>query len=249
MAHEDRRKRQPWNRDADTSDEPAVVYGRNPVRELAAAGRRAIREVWALADLCKEPWVAALNPKSVEKSALGKAAGTGDNQGIIAFADPYPYAESHEILDALGPIVCLDRLQDPRNLGAVARVADAVGAAGIVMMRRGSPEVTGTVCKTSAGAIEHVRVAQVENLASFLHDAKSPSRWVVGADEDADEDYRDVAWDPGAIVVIGAEGEGLRPRVWSMCDRLVKIPMAGKVKSLNLSVATALLLFETTRRR
>ena len=226
-----------------------MVYGRNPVRELAAAGRRAIHDVWALAELCKEPWVAALNPTPADKAALGKAAGTDDNQGIIAFADPYPYVEVHEILDAPGPVVCLDRLQDPRNLGAVARVADAVGAAGIVMMRRGSPEVTGSVCKTSAGAIEHVRVAQVENLASFLHDAKSPSRWVVGADEDAPDDYRDVDWDPGAIVVIGAEGEGLRPRVQSICDRLVKIPMAGTVKSLNLSVATALLLFETTRPR
>ena len=225
-----------------------VVYGRNPVRELIAAGRRRVHEVQALPDLCKEPWVAALNPKPADKAALGRAAGTGDNQGIVAFADPYPYAEVHEILDAPGPIVCLDRLQDPRNLGAVARVADAVGAAGIVMMRRGSPDVTGTVCKTSAGAIEHVRAAQVENLASFLHDAKSPSRWVVGADEDAADDYRDVEWDPGAIVVIGAEGEGLRPRVRSMCDRLVKIPMSGKVQSLNLSVATALLLFETTRR-
>ena len=245
MVHDDRRKRQPWNRDAAPSDEPAVVYGRNPVKELAAAGRRAIHQVWALPDLCTEAWVAALKPTPADKAALGQAAGTGDNQGIVAFADPYPYAEVAEILDAPGPIVCLDRLQDPRNLGAVARVADAVGAAGIVIMRRGSPEVTGAVCKTSAGAIEHVRVAQVENLASFLHDAKSPARWVVGADEDADEDYRDVEWDPGAIVVIGAEGEGLRPRVRSMCDRLVRIPMAGHVASLNLSVATALLLFET----
>ena len=249
MAHEDRRKRQPWHRDAEASDEPAVVYGRNPVRELAAAGRRAIRDVWALPDLAKEPWVAALNPTPADKASLGKAAGTGDNQGIVAFADPYPLVEVDEILDAPGPVICLDRLQDPRNLGAVARVADAVGAAGIVTMHRGSPGVTGAVCKTSAGAIEHLRVARVENLASFLHDAKSPERWVVGADEDAPDDYRDIDWDPGAIVVIGAEGEGLRPRVRSMCDQVVRIPMAGKVQSLNLSVATALLLFETTRRR
>lgn len=226
-----------------------VVYGRNPVRELVAAGRRRVHEVRALADLAKEPWVAALGPTIVDRAALGQAAGTGDNQGILALADPYPYVDARDVLDAPGPVICLDRLQDPRNLGAVARVADGVGAAGIVIARRGSPGVTGAVCKTSAGAIEHVRLAQVENLASFLHDAKSPERWVVGADEDAQDDYRQVAWDPGVIVVIGAEGEGLRPRVRSMCDRLVRIPMAGHVASLNLSVATALLLFETSRQQ
>ncbi len=226
-----------------------VVYGRNPVKELVAAERRRVHEVLALAELAKEPWVAALRPNVVDRAAIGKAAGTGDNQGIVAFADAYPYVDGRAVLDASGPVICLDRLQDPRNLGAVARVADGVGAAGIVIARRGSPGVTGAVCKTSAGAIEHVRLAQVENLASFLHDAKSPDRWVVGADEDATEDYRDVEWDAGAIVVIGAEGEGLRPRVRSMCDRLVRIPMAGHVASLNLSVATALLLFETSRQR
>ena len=226
-----------------------VVYGRNPVKELVAAGRRRVHEVLALADLAKEPWVAALRPNVVDRAAIGKAAGTGDNQGIVAFADAYPYVDGRAVLDASGPVICLDRLQDPRNLGAVARVADGVGAAGIVIARRGSPGVTGAVCKTSAGAIEHVRLAQVENLASFLHDAKSPDRWVVGADEDATEDYREIEWDAGAIVVIGAEGEGLRPRVRAMCDRLVRIPMAGHVASLNLSVATALLLFETSRQR
>ncbi len=226
-----------------------VVYGRNPVKELVAAGRRRAHEVLALPDLAKEPWVAVLRPTVVDRAELGKAAGTGDNQGIVAFADPYPYVDGRDVLDAAGPVICLDRLQDPRNLGAVARVADGVAAAGIVIARRGSPGVTGAVCKTSAGAIEHVRLAQVENLASFLHDAKGPARWVVGADEDAAEDYREIEWDTGAIVVIGAEGEGLRPRVRSMCDRLVRIPMAGHVASLNLSVATALLLFETSRGR
>jgi len=226
-----------------------VVYGRNPVRELAAAGRRRIHRVLALADLAKEPWVAALRPTTADRAAIGRLAGTGDHQGIVATVDPYPYVEARDILAAPGPVICLDRLQDPRNLGAVARVADGVGAAGIVLARRGSPGVTAAVCKTSAGAIEHVRVAQVENIASFLHDARGPDRWVVGADEDGSEDYREVDLDPGAIVVLGAEGEGLRPRVRSMCDRVVRIPMSGRVQSLNLSVAAALLLFETTRRR
>ena len=226
-----------------------VVYGRNPVRELAAAGRRRFHSVLALSDLAREPWAAALGAVAADKAAIGRLAGTGDHQGIVATVDPYPYVEARDILAEPGPVICLDRLQDPRNLGAVARVADGVGAAGIVIARRGSPGVTPAVCKTSAGAIEHVRLAQVENIASFLHDARGPHRWVVGADEDGSEDYREVDLDGGAIVVLGAEGEGLRPRVRSMCDRVVRIPMSGRVQSLNLSVAAALLLFETTRPR
>jgi 23S rRNA (guanosine2251-2'-O)-methyltransferase len=224
-----------------------LVYGRNPVRELVAAGRRRVHEVHALPELAAEPWVAELGPVAADRGTIGRIAGTSDHQGIVARADPYPYADEREILAAPGPVVCLDQVQDPRNLGAIARVADAVGAAGIVIPRRGSPNVTGAVCKTSAGAIEHVRLAQVENLASFLHDARGPDRWVVGADEAGEEDFRRAGLDAGAIVVLGAEGEGLRPRVRSMCDRLVRIPMAGRVSSLNLSVAAALVLFETIR--
>jgi 23S rRNA (guanosine2251-2'-O)-methyltransferase len=165
----------------------------------------------------------------------------------VASCDPYPYVDVDDVLDAPGPVVCLDRIQDPRNLGAIARVVDALGAAGIVIARRGSPGVTGAVCKASAGAVEHVLLAQVENVASFLHDARGPHRWVVGADSDAGEDYRTVTWDPGTIVVLGAEGHGLRPRVRAMCDSLVRIPMRGHVDSLNLSVAAALLVAEATR--
>jgi 23S rRNA (guanosine2251-2'-O)-methyltransferase len=224
-----------------------VVYGRNPVRELLAAGRRRVHDIWAIPELADEPWVAEWKPRVADKGQIGRQAGTSEHQGIVAFTDPYPYAGAGEILDAPGAVVCLDQLQDPRNLGAVARVVDGVGGAGIVILRRGSPEVTGAVCKSSSGAIEHVRVAQVDNLASFLHDAKGGDRWVVGADSEADDDFRAVDFGRSAIIVVGAEGEGLRPRVRSMCDRLVRIPMAGRVGSLNLSVAAALLLYETTR--
>ena len=226
-----------------------VVYGRNPVRELISAGRRRVHDVWALDDLAREDWVAAHHPRVATKAQLGRAADTSDHQGIVAFTEPYPYADAAEILDAPGPVLCLDRIQDPRNLGAIARVVDALGAAGIVVARRGSPGVTGAVCKVSAGAVEHIRIAQVDNIASFLHDAKGPDRWVFGADSAEGEDYREVEWDPGTIVVLGAEGEGLRPRVRSMCDRLVRIPMHGRVDSLNLSVAAGLLVTEAVRGR
>lgn len=224
-----------------------VVYGRNPVRELIAAGRRRVHDVWAIAELATEPWVAEQNPRVADKGQIGRQAGTSDHQGIIAFTDPYPYVDAREIVAASGAVLCLDRIQDPRNLGAVARVVDGVGGAGIVMLRRGSPEVTGAVCKSSSGAIEHVRVAKVDNLASFLHDARGGERWVVGADSDAPDDFRSAELDAASILVVGAEGEGLRPRVRSMCDRFVRIPMGGRVASLNLSVAAALLLYETTR--
>jgi 23S rRNA (guanosine2251-2'-O)-methyltransferase len=226
-----------------------VVYGRNPVRELVSAGRRRVHEVWALDELAREHWVAALGPRVATRAELGRAAGTGDHQGILAFTDPYPYADVADVLEAPGPVVCLDRIQDPRNLGAVARVVDALGGAGIVIPRRGSPGVTGAVCKVSAGAVEHVLIAQVDNVASFLHDARRPDRWVFGADSAGGDDYREVEWDPGTIIVLGAEGEGLRPRVRSMCDRVVRIPMRGRVDSLNLSVAAALLVAEATRAR
>jgi 23S rRNA (guanosine2251-2'-O)-methyltransferase len=224
-----------------------VVYGRNPVRELLAAGRRRVHDVWAAEDLAREEWVAVRQPRVATKAQLGRACGSSDHQGIVAFCDPFPYVAAGDVLDAPGPVICLDRIQDPRNLGAVARVADALGAAGLVIVRRGSPGVTGAVCKASAGAVEHVRVAQVENVASFLHDARGPDRWVVGADANEGEDYRTLTWDPGTIIVLGAEGEGLRPRVRAMCDLLVRIPMRGHVGSLNLSVATALLVAEATR--
>jgi 23S rRNA (guanosine2251-2'-O)-methyltransferase len=145
-------------------------------------------------------------------------------------------------------VVCLDGAQDPRNLGAVARVAEAAGAAGIVITRRGSPGVTPAACKASAGAVEHLALARVENLSAFLHDARGADRWAVGADAEAGDDYRAVDLDAGTILVLGAEGTGLRPRVRASCDRLVRIPMAGRTASLNLAVAAGVLLFEIRRR-
>ncbi len=225
-----------------------VVYGKNPVRELVRAGRRRVHRVVALSDVAREPWLDGVPTTIADKAELGREAGTSDHQGIVAFTDPYPYVGFDEVLSRPGPVLCLDRLQDPRNLGAVARVVEAVGAAGIVLPDRGSPDVTGAVCKSSAGAIEHVHVARIENVASFLHDARGAERWVYGADlTDDAEDFREAGLDVNSIVVVGAEGEGLRRRVASMCDRIVRIPMMGRVQSLNLSVSAALLLYESVR--
>ncbi|MEW6581419.1 MAG: RNA methyltransferase [Actinomycetota bacterium] len=224
-----------------------VVYGRNPVRELIAAGRRRVHEVWALPELRDAPWLAPARPRPASRAELGRACGTSDHQGVVAFCDPYPYVEARDALAEGGVLVALDGAQDPRNLGAVARVCDAGGARGMVMTRRGSPGVTPAVCKTSAGAVEHILVSRVENLASFLHDAKGPARWVVGADSADGRDYREIPWSSDTIIVLGAEGAGLRPRVRSACDELVRIPMRGRVDSLNLSVAAGILVYEALR--
>lgn len=223
-----------------------VVYGRNPVREVVAAGRRRVHEVWALPEL-REPWLADLRPRAAGKAELARACGTGDHQGVVAFCDPYPYVDARDALSEGGVLVALDGAQDPRNLGAVARVCDAGGARGLVTTLKGSPGVTPAVCKTSAGAVEHISVSRVENLASFLHDAKGPARWVVGADSDQGADYREIAWSADTIIVLGAEGTGLRPRVRDACDGLVRIPMRGRVDSLNLSVAAGILVYEALR--
>lgn len=223
-----------------------VVYGRNPVRELLRAGRRDVREVLVLDRLRGEPWLRGARVRTADKATLGRLAGTSDHQGVVAFADPYPYAEPRELLAQPGPLVCLDGAQDPRNLGAICRVADAAGARAVAITLRGSPGVTPVVCKASAGAVEHLRVARCDSMTGFLLEARQAGRPVVGTDPGSDVGYRG-AVPADAVVVLGSEGAGLRPRVAAACDRLVSIPMRGRVESLNISVAAGLVLFEAGR--
>jgi 23S rRNA (guanosine2251-2'-O)-methyltransferase len=224
-----------------------IIYGRNPVREALRAGRRRVDRIWVLPQLADADWLAGQRVIPTHKAELGHMAGTSDHQGVVARAEPYPYADVRDMLEASGPIVCLDGAQDPRNFGAICRVADAAGAVGIVTAQRGSPGVTPTVCKTSAGAVEHLLVARVNNIAGFLSEATDAGRLVVGADPDAATDFRALAWTPDVVIVMGSEGAGLRPRAAAGCAAMVRIPMHGNVASLNLSVACALLLFEAVR--
>lgn len=225
-----------------------VVYGRNPVRELLAARAREVHEVFALPQLGGEPWLEGVPVTASTRDQLGRLAGSSDHQGVVAVVDPYAYAEPADVLERAGPVVCLDGAQDPRNLGAIARVAEGAGAAGIIISRRGSPGITPTVVKASAGAVEHMAIARVGSMVSFLHDARGGGRrTAIGAHPEGGEDYRDLPWARDVILVLGAEGEGLRPKVREECDHLARIPMAGRVASLNISVAAALLLFETLR--
>jgi 23S rRNA (guanosine2251-2'-O)-methyltransferase len=212
-----------------------IVYGRRPVAE-AKRGRRRVRRVWTTAD--------------VETDELTRLAGSPDHQGFVAEVDPFPYADPEGLLEEPdGLVVALDQVQDPHNLGALCRSAEAAGAAGVVICRRRAAHVTGAVCKAAAGAVEHLAVARVTNLAEWLASAKGAGAWVYGAQAGADVPYTDVDLTGRAVLVLGGEGRGLRPRVASACDALVSIPLAGRVGSLNVSAAGAALLFEAVRQR
>ena len=230
------------------------VYGRRPARELLR-GPREVRELWATERaLSSEPWIRDESPVRVQVKLdreLTEAAATRDHQGVLAFCEPYQYADAHALAAVDRPlIVCLDQVSDPRNLGAVCRAVDGAGATGIVLPSHGSARVTPVVSHASAGAVEHVKVAVVTNLARYLNEVKGPSLRVHAAEAGPGSppmwkaDLGD-----GVALVLGAEGRGLRPLVRRACDGAVSIPLAGRVESLNVSVAAALLLYEARRQR
>ena len=168
----------------------------------------------------------------------------------MAKVDPYPYVGVDELLDLPEPlIVALDEVQDPQNLGAIARTAEAAGASGLVLPERRSAEVTPAAAKASAGAVEHLPIARVRNLTDFLTDAKAAGLWAYGADQTAKTTYEQADWQGGLVLVLGAEGKGIRPRVRAHCDLLVSLPLHGRIGSLNVSAAAAILLYEAASKR
>ncbi len=221
-----------------------IVYGRNPVRE-AVRGRRNVHRVWAAAGASREPWLSALPVEAAEGPELEALCGSRDHQGLCAEAEPYPYAPAVALLeDPEALVVCLDQVQDPQNLGSVCRVAECAGAAGVVIPDRRAAEVTPAVCKASAGAVEHLPVARVRNLADFLAGAKEAGAWVYGASGAAGAaPYTTPDYGGRVVLVLGAEGAGLRPRVAQACDALVALPMRGRVESLNVATAAAALVY------
>lgn len=211
-----------------------IVYGRRPVEE-AERGRRRVRRVWRAPETPGEE--------------LERLCGSPDHQGVVAEVDPYPYADPRALLAGKGLLVALDQVQDPRNLGAICRSAEFAGAAGVVVPERRSAAVTPVVCKTSAGAVEHLAVAHVRNLADWLAEAKEAGFWIWGADAEADAAPWSVDLTGPTVLVLGGEGKGLRPRVAQSCDGLVALPRRGTVESLNVSAAATALLFEALRQR
>jgi 23S rRNA (guanosine2251-2'-O)-methyltransferase len=212
-----------------------IIYGPRPVEE-AERGKRRVRRVWRAPETSAEE--------------LERLCGSPDHQGVVAEVDPYPYADPNALLrrsDAL--IVALDQVQDPRNLGAICRSAEFAGAAGVVIPERRSAEVTAVVCKASAGAVEHLDIAQVRNLTDWLAEAKQAGFWIWGADADGDQAPWDADLTGPTVLVLGGEGKGIRPRVASACDGLVALPRRGQIDSLNVSAAATALLFEAVRQR
>ncbi|HEX5930125.1 MAG TPA: 23S rRNA (guanosine(2251)-2'-O)-methyltransferase RlmB [Solirubrobacterales bacterium] len=211
------------------------IYGKQPVAE-AERGRRRVHRVWRAPETSGEE--------------LERLCGSPDHQGVVAEVDPYPYADPGGLLRSDGGLlVALDQVQDPRNLGAVCRSAEFAGAGGLVVPERRSAGVTAVACKTSAGAVEHLPVAHVRNLADWLGDAKEAGFWIWGADAGADSPPWEVDLKGPTVLVLGGEGKGLRPRVASACDGLVSLPQGGRIESLNVSAAAAALLFEARRQR
>jgi 23S rRNA (guanosine2251-2'-O)-methyltransferase len=215
------------------SDE--VVYGRRAVTE-ARRGRRKVLKVY--------------EAPATPDEALTKLAGSPDHQGLVAEVSPYPYADAAELLAAPEALVlALDQVTDPRNLGAVCRAAEVAGASGLVVTRHRSAPVSAAAAKASAGAVEHLPIARVRNLADWLAVAKEQGAWVYGADEGGEVVYTDADLTGKVVLVLGSEGGGLRPRVAQGCDAIISIPQAGKVGSLNVASAAAVLLFEAKRQR
>lgn len=230
-----------------------IVYGRNPVRE-ALRGPRTVSRVWATKNAARAPWLApALSaqepttpPELVVTSAqeIEERCGSAAHQGICAAVSEFRYASAPDLLAAPEPLlVVLDEVQDPQNLGSICRTAECAGATGVIVPERRSATVTAAVCKASAGAVEHIPIAQVRNIADFLRDAKTASLWCYGADAGAALSYEQVDFSGGAVLVLGSEGRGLRPRVAASCDVVVRIPLRGQIESLSVAAAASVLLY------
>lgn len=228
-----------------------ILYGRNPVREALRAGRRQIVQVWATERAAaREPWLRSAGARIASAEEIESRSGSPDHQGVCADAGGYPYVSGQELLAVEQPfIVALDELQDPQNLGAIARSAECAGATGLVICERRAAAVTPAVAKASAGAVEHLRIARVRNMADFLAAAKDAGAWCYGADAAATTLYDAPDYSGGAVLVMGAEGTGLRPRVAKSCDVLVALPLRGRIESLNASAAAAVLLYGILQRR
>lgn len=240
---------------------PELIYGLHAVREALRAGSRPLqrllvlrtdRQFFDLVQLAKVQRV----PVHIEPpSAFDRLAPGGHHQGVIAFIAAKSYDTTEQILDrskARGEkplLVLLDGVEDPHNLGAVLRTAEAAGVHGVFIPERRAVGLTSVVAKVSAGALDHISVGRVVNLIRLIQDLKNIGLWVYGVDPQAAKLYTDIDMAGPIALVLGGEGEGLRPGVLKECDDRIRIPMQGRVQSLNVSAAAAVTLFEAVRQR
>ena len=234
-----------------------IIYGINPVLEALRAGR--VRELRVtersnsrLRDVLTLAGERGIRVRRVPPDALDRESRHGVHQGIVAVIDqPREHTVEELVREAQGPalIVVLDSIEDPQNVGAILRTADAAGAHGVVIQSRHAAALGGAAAKASAGAVSFVRVAEVVNIARALEELKELGVWTVGLSDDAPVPYDQVDFTVPTAIVLGAEGTGLRRLVREGCDHLAAIPMRGRVGSLNVSVAAGVTLFEALRQR
>ncbi len=246
----------------DGNDEtPHALFGFHVVLEALQSRSRAIQRIWVLrtegrffriVQLAKEQRI----PFTVaSRDRLDKTAGSQQHQGVVAQVAPKSLFSGEELLDAIsstGPnpfLVVLDHIQDPHNLGAIVRSVDAAGGHGIVIPKHRAVGLTGGVAKASAGALEYVPVARVTNTGKFLETCQERGLTTVALDQDGEQPYSEVDLTGPLALVFGSEGEGIRPLVLKKCDVRARIPMCGRMNSLNVSVAVAVALFEVRRQR
>lgn len=239
-----------------------VLIGRNAVTEALRAGR-GINKI-LLADGDREGQVSEITALAkergiilqfVERSKIESITGGLRHQGVLAYVAPVAYAELDDILakaEAAGEppfLLLLDELEDPHNLGALLRTADATGVHGVLIPKRRSVPLTATVAKTSAGAVEYVPVARIGNISQTLKALKEKGFWVAGADMDGSQNYYEADLTGPLVLVVGSEGKGMGRLTKEQCDFIVKMPMVGKINSLNASVAGSILMYESMRQR
>ncbi|WP_286820953.1 23S rRNA (guanosine(2251)-2'-O)-methyltransferase RlmB [Mitsuokella sp. UBA4253] len=239
-----------------------VLVGRNAVTEALKSGR-GINKLWIasgdregsvaeIAALAKERGIVV---QYVERAKIESLAGGHRHQGVLAYVAPVPYAELDDILKAAEAkgeapfLVLLDELEDPHNLGALLRTADATGVHGILIPKRRSVSLNATVAKTSAGAVEYVPVARIGNIAQTLKKLKEKGLWVAGADMDGEKAYYEADLTGPLVLVVGSEGRGMSRLTKEACDFIVSMPMVGRINSLNASVAGSILMYESMRQR
>jgi 23S rRNA (guanosine2251-2'-O)-methyltransferase len=232
----------------------AILAGIHPVFEALKAGRPVERvhiakgaggaRVQEVIDACRN---AGIQVRFDERAALDRMARGATHQGVIAVAGEQRYAAVEDVIAAAKLVVVLDGIEDPHNLGAIIRTAHAAGAGAVVIPERRAAGVTPVVAKAAAGALEHLPVSRVANVNRTLEQLKEAGYWIYGLDERGEESYDTVHFNVPTAVVAGAEGKGLHQQVKKHCDALVRIPMAGSIASLNVSVATGIVLFEWKR--
>ena len=238
-----------------------LIFGRNAVTELLKSGRSvnkifiaegsrdgSIQKIFALAK------TAGIVVEFLNRDKLDKICG-GRHQGVVAMAAAANYSTVEEILELAESkheppfLILLDELEDPQNFGAILRTAEAVGVHGVIIPKRRSVQLNATVFKTSAGAAEYVKVAQITNVAQTLKNLRGLGLKVVGSDMSAEIDFRQADLTGGIVLIIGSEGKGMRRLTRENCDELIKIPMVGKINSLNASAAGAVLMYEIFSQR